>query len=100
MLILALYKQLVKACRGRCEQGKWMQWELRGGSFELAGKTLGLVGFGRIGREVARRALAFDARVIYFDPLVNSGRFTCHPTLQFAEGAACGRAILSVCTCR
>jgi phosphoglycerate dehydrogenase-like enzyme len=48
-----------------------MQWELRGGSFELCGKTLGLVGFGRIGREVARRAQAFDARVIYFDPLVS-----------------------------
>ena len=46
-----------------------MQWELRRGSFELAGKTLGLVGLGRIGREVAKRALAFDARVIYFTEL-------------------------------
>lgn len=69
LLILAIYKQLVKAASGT-RQGKWMQWELRGGSFELAGKTLGLVGFGRIGREVARRALAFDARVIFLDPLV------------------------------
>jgi phosphoglycerate dehydrogenase-like enzyme len=47
-----------------------MQWELRGNSYELSGKTLGLIGFGRIGHEVARRALAFDAKVIYFDPLV------------------------------
>src|SRR5262245_56644227 len=69
LLILAFYKQLVKAAVGTAN-GKWMQWELRGGSFELAGKTLGLVGLGRIGREVARRALAFDARVTYFDPLV------------------------------
>jgi phosphoglycerate dehydrogenase-like enzyme len=69
LLILALYKQLVKASVGTRE-GKWMQWELRGNSYELSGKTLGLIGFGRIGREVARRALAFDARVIYFDPLV------------------------------
>jgi glyoxylate reductase len=68
LLILALYKQLVKAATGT-RQGHWMQWELRGASFELSGKTLGLVGFGRIGREVARRALAFDARVAYFDPL-------------------------------
>jgi phosphoglycerate dehydrogenase-like enzyme len=67
LLILALYKQLVKSALGVGE-GKWMQWELRHTSFELCGKTLGLVGMGRIGREVARRALAFDARVTYFDP--------------------------------
>jgi phosphoglycerate dehydrogenase-like enzyme len=59
----------MKAATG-VRAGKWMQWELRGGSFELAGKTLGLVGYGRIGREVARRAIAFDARVMFFDPVV------------------------------
>jgi D-3-phosphoglycerate dehydrogenase len=35
---------------------------------QLAGKTLGVVGLGRIGREVARRAVALDMRVIGFDP--------------------------------
>jgi len=40
---------------------------LQGGVFELAGKTIGLVGLGRIGREVAKRARAFDMRVIYSD---------------------------------
>lgn len=35
---------------------------------DLKGKTLGLVGFGRIGREVAARALAFKMRVLFFDP--------------------------------
>lgn len=40
---------------------------LQGGVFELAGKTIGLVGLGRIGREVARRARGFDMRVIYND---------------------------------
>src|SRR5436190_5103210 len=75
LLILALYKQLVKAANG-VRGGKWMQWELRGGSFELAGKTLGLVGYGRIGREVARRALAFDAQVMFFDPLVKEANET------------------------
>ena len=69
LLILAVYKQLVKAVIG-AREGKWMQWELRGNSFELYGKTLGLVGMGRIGREVAGRALAFDANVIYYDPFV------------------------------
>lgn len=40
---------------------------LQRGIFELAGKTIGLVGLGRIGREVAKRARAFDMRVIYHD---------------------------------
>ena len=38
-----------------------------GGVFELAGKTLGIVGLGRIGRELAKRARAFDLRVLYTD---------------------------------
>jgi phosphoglycerate dehydrogenase-like enzyme len=67
LLILALYKQLVTAANG-VRAGRWPQWTLRDHSFELCGKTLGLIGLGRIGREVAVRARAFDARVVYFDP--------------------------------
>ncbi|MPZ21074.1 MAG: dehydrogenase [Luteitalea sp.] len=69
LLILALYKRLVTAANG-VRAGRWPQWTLRDRSFELCGKTLGLVGFGRIGREVAKRARAFDTRVVYFDPEV------------------------------
>jgi phosphoglycerate dehydrogenase-like enzyme len=48
--------------------GRWGALEmLQGGVFELAGKTIGLVGLGRIGREVAKRARAFDMRVVYHD---------------------------------
>jgi glyoxylate reductase len=36
---------------------------------ELKGATLGLVGFGRIGKAMARRAVGFDMRVIYYDPM-------------------------------
>lgn len=67
LLILAVYKRLVVADT-KLRQGTWLQWGLRSVSFELAGKTLGLVGFGRIGQAVARRAHAFDARIIYHDP--------------------------------
>ncbi len=49
--------------------GKWKTWGpmlLLG--VDLKGATLGLVGFGRIGKAMARRALGFDMRVIYYDP--------------------------------
>ena len=67
LLILAVYKRLVVADT-TLRQGTWLQWGLRSTSFELAGKTLGLVGFGRIGQAVAQRAQAFDARILYHDP--------------------------------
>ncbi|NSW75575.1 MAG: phosphoglycerate dehydrogenase [Candidatus Atribacteria bacterium] len=43
---------------------------------ELEGKTLGIVGLGRIGKGVARRALGFGMKVIYFDPFVEDTDFT------------------------
>ncbi|HEY9527794.1 MAG TPA: D-glycerate dehydrogenase [Anaerolineales bacterium] len=49
--------------------GKWKTWgpmTLLG--VDIQGATLGLVGFGRIGKAVARRAVGFDMRVIYYDP--------------------------------
>jgi len=49
---------------------KWKTWNpmlLLG--VEMKGATLGLVGFGRIGKAMARRAVGFDMRVIYYDPL-------------------------------
>lgn len=68
LLILALAKHLC-ALDAAVRRGEWPVWEYRPRSFELAGTTLGLVGFGRIGREVARRARAFDVRVVYYDPV-------------------------------
>ena len=67
LLILAVYKRLVFA-DAKLREGVWLQWGLRSVSFELAGKTLGLLGFGRIAQAVARRAYAFDARILYHDP--------------------------------
>jgi glyoxylate reductase len=49
-------------------EGKFTQWEfmlLLGG--DIHGKTLGIIGFGRIGRAMARRARGFDMRVLYQD---------------------------------
>jgi phosphoglycerate dehydrogenase-like enzyme len=69
LLILAVYKRLVVADT-KMRQGTWLQWGLRSTSFELCGKTLGLVGFGRIGQAVAKRAHAFDAKILYHDAFI------------------------------
>ncbi len=53
--------------------GKWKTWHpqlLLGADF--VGATLGIIGFGRIGKAVAKRAKGFDLRVIYYDPSVPS----------------------------
>jgi glyoxylate reductase len=50
--------------------GQWKTWEpmaLLGA--DVAGATLGIIGFGRIGRAMARRAQGFDMRVLYYDEL-------------------------------
>jgi D-3-phosphoglycerate dehydrogenase len=55
--------------------GKWQQSEYVG--IQLSGKTLGLIGFGRTAQEVAKRASAFDMKIIAYDPYVihdNQGR--------------------------
>src|SRR4051812_41263824 len=53
--------------------GRWDRGDLLG--TELAGRTLGIVGFGRIGGEVATRARAFAMNVVAFDPYVQRDRF-------------------------
>jgi glyoxylate reductase len=66
-LLMATARRLVEADR-YVRDGRFTQWELMlliGG--DVHGKTLGVVGFGRIGRAVARRALGFDMRVLYYD---------------------------------
>ncbi len=50
------------------KNGKWDKKALKG--IELYKKTLGIIGFGRIGRELAKRALAFEMNVIVYDPFV------------------------------
>ena len=66
-LIFALARR-VSAADASMKQGRWARGTYVG--LELTGKTLGLVGLGRVGSEVARRALGLDMRVLVFDPYV------------------------------
>jgi glyoxylate reductase len=67
-LLLAAARRITEGERF-LRAGKWVTWSpslLLGA--DLAGATLGIVGFGRIGQAVAKRAQGFDLRVIYHDP--------------------------------
>ncbi|WP_407288760.1 2-hydroxyacid dehydrogenase [Streptomyces sp. BP-8] len=66
-LMLALAKQLVPAHTALVE-ADWALPRLQRSLTELSGKTLGIVGLGHIGEEVARRAVAFDMTVVYTGP--------------------------------
>jgi D-3-phosphoglycerate dehydrogenase len=66
-LMLAMARQLPGA-DASMKQGVWDKKRFMGS--ELRGKTLGVVGFGRIGREVAARARAFDMQIVAYDPFI------------------------------
>ena len=66
-LLMAAARRVVEADRYvRTGQWKTWKWDLLWGA-DIHGKTLGVVGFGRIGRAVARRGLGFGMRVLYHD---------------------------------
>jgi phosphoglycerate dehydrogenase-like enzyme len=67
MLILACLKKLLLA-HEKTKRGEWAQDEMpMYGVFELFEKTLGIIGMGRIGKEVAKRARPFSPHMVYYD---------------------------------
>jgi D-3-phosphoglycerate dehydrogenase len=68
-LMLALARK-VPAANASMHAGKWEKKSLQGA--ELKGKTLGILGLGRVGLEVARRARAFGLEILGSDPFVSS----------------------------
>lgn len=70
-LLLALARRVPAADRSM-KAGEWDRKSFNG--TELYGKTMGLIGAGRIGGEVARRARAFGMRVVVYDPFLNAER--------------------------
>jgi D-3-phosphoglycerate dehydrogenase / 2-oxoglutarate reductase len=71
-LLVALARNIPQA-HAALKQGRWER-KVYGG-VELAGKTLGVLGFGRIGQQVARRALGLGMHVVSYDPYVAPDRF-------------------------
>ena len=67
-LMLAVARNVAQACAST-KAGKWERSSFMG--TELSGKTLGVIGMGRIGGEVVKRSVAFGMKVLVFDPMVN-----------------------------
>jgi phosphoglycerate dehydrogenase-like enzyme len=81
LLILALYRQL-PAVREAMAGGEWGMLGWREGSHNLAGKTLGIVGLGRIGSRVAHLAHAFGCTVLYNDIVDKAPELEAHYDLE------------------
>ena len=72
-LLLALARNVPQAHAALSERGQWERSKWSG--VELEGKTLGILGFGRIGQLVAQRAKGFGMRIVAFDPFVAADRY-------------------------
>ena len=70
-MLMALARKIPQA-HGSMKAGEWNRKEFQG--VELYNKTLGVLGMGRIGSEVARRAIAFGMRVLAYDPYLSLSR--------------------------
>ncbi|MBX7247072.1 MAG: phosphoglycerate dehydrogenase, partial [Candidatus Sumerlaeaceae bacterium] len=71
-MLTSLARQIPQAARSMAE-GRWDKKKFVG--VELYGKTLGIVGLGRIGTEVARRLMAYGMRVLAYDPFMSVDGF-------------------------
>jgi D-3-phosphoglycerate dehydrogenase len=69
-LLLALAREIPRA-DSAMKAGHWLKKELVG--VELNGRTLGIIGYGRIGMELGKRAAAFGMNVIAYDPFIQEG---------------------------
>jgi D-3-phosphoglycerate dehydrogenase len=68
LLMLATYRQLPQIDR-RTRAGAWQKEDARSMHQQLKNKTVGLVGLGAIGKEVAKRLRGFGVTIIYYDPV-------------------------------
>jgi phosphoglycerate dehydrogenase-like enzyme len=84
LLRLATYRHLPQI-DGRTRAGTWSKEDARGTHRSLHNKRGGLVGFGAIGKEVAKRLRAFEVNVIYYDPIRATAEVEQSLGVAFAE---------------
>ncbi|HEY5036115.1 MAG TPA: phosphoglycerate dehydrogenase [Chthoniobacterales bacterium] len=70
-LLVSVARKIPQA-HANLQAGKWDRKQFEGA--ELYGKTLGIIGMGRIGSELSRRAIAFGLRVLAYDPFLSASR--------------------------
>lgn len=78
-LMLSVPNRLIEA-HNSMKEGKWLKKEIK--RTELYQKTLGLIGMGRIATEVAKRAKAFEMKIIAYDPFVKESQYAQMVSLE------------------
>lgn len=88
-LVLSMMLNLIRGthlANESIKKGQWEKKKFQGG--ELSGKTLGIIGFGRIGRAVAERAKAFGMKILVYDVVLDEAalkRLGCEGLATFQE---------------
>ncbi len=98
-MMLALSRNIAPAYQSLIEH-RWDRNKYMG--TQLADKTLGIVGLGRIGQAVAKRAKAFEMRVLGYDPFLSprAGQGAGHRAVRRPSTRCCRRSITSPSTRR
>ncbi len=84
-LVLSLSRNIPQAC-ATMREGRWDRSKFMG--VELYGKTLGIIGMGKVGSEVAKRALGFGMRLLVYDPYLSEEKtreLDAEPVGELAE---------------
>ena len=67
-LIMCCYRRICRIDYG-CKHGEWHSWTWRHDSYEVLGKTIGIVGAGAVGKEVMKRLQGWGVKILYNDPI-------------------------------
>ena len=84
-MLFSLSRFVPQACAST-KAGKWERKKFTG--IQIAGKTLGIIGLGRVGRQVAKRAVALEMKVIGYDPFISpeiTSQYSIHVAKSLKE---------------
>ncbi|MCS7097088.1 MAG: D-2-hydroxyacid dehydrogenase [Candidatus Methanomethylicia archaeon] len=81
-MLLSLIRK-ISMCDKLMKNGEWPKKHALG--FELKGKTIGIIGLGKIGKEVAKRAKAFEMKILYYDVIRHDPATERELNVQFVD---------------